>query len=119
VVLATYLLPFSLHGYRPIVFNDGDGQDLKYLILVVRGFNISLPVNGTRFWSYQLDLPIPRVNNNDFEVQHALNSPMNTRQAQYDFEFNPISKFRIVVKAHTTPPGDVTDDSFMFIVQYM
>jgi hypothetical protein len=111
----------SLHvtWYQPLKLVDGGGTDLKYLIIVVRGFTINLGENVTRYWSDQLDLPIPRVNNNDFEVQHALNSSMSTRQAQYDFEFNPISKFRIGIRCHNNPPGDVTDDSFMFIVQYM
>jgi archaellum component FlaC len=71
--------------YQPMKLVDGGGSDLKYLIVVGRGFSIDLGEKSTRYWSDQLDLPIPRVNNNDYEVQNALNSPMSTRQATYDF----------------------------------
>jgi hypothetical protein len=92
-----YANVLDISWYRPIRLLDGGGSDLRYLIMVVRGFSINLGENITRYWSDQIDLPIPRLNSNDFEVQYALNSPMRTRQAEYDFEFNPISKFRIGV----------------------
>jgi hypothetical protein len=88
------------------------------LITVVRGFSIKLSEDIARYWSDQLDLPIPLVNNNDFQVQYALNSPMRTSQAEYDFEFNPISKFRIGVRFYNTTVGVINNDSFFFIVQY-
>jgi hypothetical protein len=111
---------FQVTWYQPIKLVVGGGTDLKYLIMVVCGFTINLGENVTRYWSDKLDLPIPRTaNNNDFEVQQALNSPMSTRQAEYDFEFNPISKFRIGVRCYNTPIGVINTYSFMFIVQYM
>jgi hypothetical protein len=105
---------------QPIKLSDGRGNDLKFLILVVRGFYITLRVNYVRFWNDQMDLLIPPVNNNDFRVWYALNSPMNTKQGEYDFEFNPGAKFRFGVKATgQNGQGIIENDSFMFIVQYI
>jgi hypothetical protein len=104
--------------YQPIKLTDGNGSDLKLLILVIRGFYITIGFGGTRFWSDQLDLPIPPVNNNDFRVWNALNSPMSTPQATYDFEFNPGGKYRLGVRP-LNKDGNVENDSFMFIVQYI
>jgi hypothetical protein len=106
--------------YQPIKLSDGNGSDLKFLILVIRGFYITLGFNYVRFYSDQMDLPIPPVNNNDFRVWNALNSPMSTLQGQYDFEFNPGGKFRIGVTCNGyNGEGIIQNDSFMFIVQYI
>jgi hypothetical protein len=89
------------------------------LLVVVRGFYITLGVNYVRFWSDQIDLPIPPVNNYDFRVWYALNSPMDTLQGEYDFEFNPGGVFRFGVKATgQNGKGIILNNSFMFIVQY-
>jgi hypothetical protein len=53
--------------YQPLKLVDGGGTDLKFLIMVVCGFTINLVENVTRYGSFQLDLPIPRVNNNDLK----------------------------------------------------
>jgi hypothetical protein len=67
-----------------------------------------------------MDLPIPPVNNNDFRVWYALNSPMDTLQGEYDFEFNPGGKFRLEVKGSGYDgQGIIQNDSFMFIAQYI
>jgi hypothetical protein len=87
------------------------------LILVISACNITIGFAGTRFWSDQIDLPIPYINNNVFRVWNALNSPMNTPQATYDFEFNPGGKYRLGVRSIVSN-SIVTNDSFFFIVQY-
>jgi hypothetical protein len=90
------------------------------LILVIRGFYITLGFNYVRFYSDQMDLPIPPVNNNDFRVWNALNSPMSTLQCVYDFEFNPGGKFLLGVKGSGYDgQGIIQNEGFMFIVQYI
>jgi archaellum component FlaC len=104
--------------YQPIKLTNGNGSDLKFLILVIRGFYITIGFAYIRFWSDQLDLPIPPLNNNDYRVWYALNSPMCTKQAKYDFEFDPGGKFRLGVTP-TVSDGIIENDSFMFIVEYI
>jgi hypothetical protein len=64
----------SFHGawYRPIKLLSSpvsdDGVDLKFMLLVIREVYANLQNNGRYFWSDQLNVPIPFVNNNDFRV---------------------------------------------------
>jgi hypothetical protein len=65
----------SLHGgwYQPIILQPSnitnDGVDLKFLLLVIRGINITnIAVNGNYFYSDPFPLPIPFVNNNNLHV---------------------------------------------------
>jgi hypothetical protein len=69
--------------------NFSGGEDLKFLLLVIRGINIpNIPQNGNYFFSNILPLPLPFVNNNTFRVfwQSASDggsAVMTTAQAQY------------------------------------
>jgi hypothetical protein len=106
--------------YRPMILSDGGGSGLKFLILVVHAINVVLQMNFIRCWSDQLNLPIPPVNNNDFRVWNALNSPMQTKQVEYDFEINPGGIYRNGAKCLGSNQilGQIINDSSRFIVQY-
>jgi hypothetical protein len=117
----------NLHGawYRPITLQpssiSNDGVDLKYLLLVIRGINISnIPNNGSFFYSDPMFLPVPFVNNNNFRVfwnSGVTGDLMNTVQASYYVTNIPINSWSLGVKAATN--NNISNDSACFIIMYI
>jgi hypothetical protein len=120
--------PGEMHGfwYRPIKllpdtnFSPG-GEDLKFMLLVLRGINIpNIPQNGNFFFSNILPLPVPFVNNNTFRVfwQSASaggSAVMTTAQAQYiDAQIN-----NWILAVLPFSNNGISNDSACFIVMYI
>jgi hypothetical protein len=95
----------------------GNAMDWKYCLVIIRSFNMDLGVNGTRFWSAQLDYPFG-VSGNNWRTGKVLINPMNTKQGEYDFEMNwDPPKWRISAKFFNTDNyGQFINHSFWFIV---
>jgi hypothetical protein len=115
----------SMYGawYRPIklVANDlsNAGVDLKYLLLAIRGINISPMTSGVFYFSDPMILPIPPVNNNNKRVFWSSAVPgheMNTREAQYYINLYGDSNWNLVAMNRAGPGID--NDSAWFIVGY-
>jgi hypothetical protein len=113
--------------YRPIKLfpdpNFSGGEDLKFLLLVIRGINIpNIPQNGNYFFSNILPLPIPLVNNNTFRVfwqsaGDAGSDMMNTAQATYIVNHAQINYWILAVLPNSN--NGVNNDSACFIVMYI
>jgi hypothetical protein len=108
--------------YRPIMLQSSDisndGVDLKYLLLMIRGINISpIPNNGNFFYSDLMSLPVLFVNNNNFRVywnSEGTGNLMNTVQASYYIVNIPINSWSLGVKAATNQ--NVVNDRACFIL---
>jgi prefoldin subunit 5 len=118
---STYYGSFTVSWYRPIIFNNGGGRDLKFLIMVVRAFYIDFAGSNLVFaYSDPINYPVPFVNNNDFKVQHAFNNPMITDQGHYEFIFYSPTQFQILAKCRSlSHPGSIINDSFFFLINYI
>jgi hypothetical protein len=121
VAASTYYGTFTASWYRPIILKDGGGSDLKFMLMVVRNFNIDFDGSNLLFaYCDPINYPIPFVNNNDFKVQYAFNSPMLTDQGHYEFVFYSPTQFQLVAKCRSlSHPGSIISDSFFFMIQYI
>jgi hypothetical protein len=117
----------SFHGawYRPIILQpsdiSNDGVDLKFILMVIREININnLKLNGNYFFSDPLPLPIPFVNNNNYDVFWSSvghGQLMTTRQADYVLEHTPGNFWTIAVRPITSTT--ISNDSACFILMYI
>jgi hypothetical protein len=118
--------------YRPMIFFPDKqftpgGEDLKFLILVIRGINIPNITNNGDYWiSNILPLPVNFVNNNTYRVFWQSSSPsgpinamtttMNTLQANYIVYNSQINNWVMEVKCNTN--NGINNDSACFMVMY-
>jgi hypothetical protein len=119
--------------YRPMIFFPDrqftpGGEDLKFLILVIRGINIPNITNNGDYWmSNILPLPVNFVNNNTFRVFWQSSSPngsgnatvttMSTIQANYIVYYSQINNWILGVKCNTN--NGINNDSACFMVMYI
>jgi hypothetical protein len=100
---------------------SNDGVDLKYLLLMLRGINISnISYNGNFFYNDPIPLPIPFVNNNNFRVfwnSEGIGDLLNTVQASYYVSNVSINYWSLGAKAVTN--NNVVNDSACFILMYI
>jgi hypothetical protein len=93
--------------------------DLKILVLVLRGINIS-PLNQVPYNSDPMPLVVPFINNNDYRVfwcSSATNHEMITRQAHYFLYNVPINAWALNVLVHQG--NSIQNDSAFFIMGYI
>jgi hypothetical protein len=116
----------NFHGawYRPIKLLPSnisdDGVDLKFTFLVMRAINIGPMSNGVWYFSDNMNLPLPFVNNNDFRVywtSSVNNHYMHTRQAYYELIHVPVNGWKLAVQLKSG--SSIDNDSAWFIFGYI
>jgi uncharacterized protein YoxC len=116
----------NFHGawYRPIKLLPSnisdDGVDLKFTFLVMRAINIGPMSSGVWYFSDNMNLPLPFVNNNDFRVywtSSVNNHYMHTRQAYYELIQVPVNGWKLAVQLKSG--SSIVNDSAWFIFGYI